>query len=155
MRICGKTNYFDQRRFFCFCAVAERQGRFPAENVAHVIKNDYHSLVRFTVREPMSADLATITAANTTARTTLALMKKGDSATVTGLSAEAGSNEHDALKLRLLELGFVPGERIRVVAESFPRRDPIAVRLGNTTFALRRHEAAMIQVERLKLDAAV
>lgn len=51
-----------------------------------------------------------------------------------------------ALKTRLLELGFAPGEKVRVVAEAFPRRDPIAVRLGNTTFALRRHEAAMIHV---------
>jgi ferrous iron transport protein A len=55
--------------------------------------------------------------------------------------------------MRLLELGFAPGEQIRVVAESFPRRDPMAVRVGNTTFALRRHEAAMIQIRRLTESA--
>lgn len=76
---------------------------------------------------------------------TLSLLKKGDSATVIGLGA-GESSEHDALKTRLLELGFVPGEKIRVVAESFPRRDPIAVRVGNTTFALRRFEAALVNV---------
>jgi Fe2+ transport system protein FeoA len=50
------------------------------------------------------------------------------------------------LVLRLLELGFVPGERVLVVREGRPGGDPLAVRLGHTTFALRRHEAAFIQV---------
>ena len=77
----------------------------------------------------------------------LAMLKKGDCATVTGL-ATTDCAEQLAMKMRLLELGFAPGEQIRVVAESFPRRDPMAVRLGNTTFALRRHEAAMIHVTR-------
>ena len=82
-----------------------------------------------------------------TVKTTLhlALLKKGDSALVTKLS-DAGTPDQGALRTRLLELGFVPGEKIRVVAESFPGRDPIAVRLGNSTFALRRHEAALVQV---------
>jgi ferrous iron transport protein A len=85
-----------------------------------------------------------------TAKKTLALLKKGEAATVTGLAAEAAGSDHDALKTRLLELGFVPGEKIRVVAESFPRRDPIAVRVGNTTFALRRYEAALIHIEHIE-----
>jgi ferrous iron transport protein A len=77
----------------------------------------------------------------------LAQLKKGDGAVITGLSSSDGA-EQAAMKRRLLELGFAPGERVRVVAESFPRRDPMAVRLGNTTFALRRMEAAMIGVVR-------
>lgn len=83
----------------------------------------------------------------------LALLKKGDCATVIGLAVADGI-EQSAIKARLLELGFAPGEKIRVVAESFPRRDPMAVRLGNATFALRRHEAAMIHVVRADLNAA-
>lgn len=83
----------------------------------------------------------------------LALLKKGDCATVIGLAATDGA-EQLAMKTRLLELGFAPGEKLQVVAESFPRRDPMAVRLGNTTFALRRHEAAMIHVVRADLNAA-
>lgn len=75
----------------------------------------------------------------------LAMLRKGDSATVSGLTPAHGA-EQLAIRLRLLELGFAVGERIRVIAESFPRRDPMAVRIGNTTFALRRAEAAMIQV---------
>jgi ferrous iron transport protein A len=77
----------------------------------------------------------------------LGLLKKGESAVVKGLAATHGADQL-AMKTRLLELGFVPGERIRVVAESFPRRDPIAVKLGNTTFALRRHEASLIHILR-------
>ncbi|HEX7650318.1 MAG TPA: FeoA family protein [Noviherbaspirillum sp.] len=77
----------------------------------------------------------------------LGLLKKGESAIVKGL-AVTHSADQLAMKTRLLELGFAPGERIRVVAESFPRRDPIAVKLGNTTFALRRHEASLIHILR-------
>lgn len=77
----------------------------------------------------------------------LGMLKKGDSAVVKGLAVVQGP-EQLAMKTRLLELGFVPGEHIRVVAESFPHRDPIAVKLGNTTFALRRHEASLIHIVR-------
>jgi ferrous iron transport protein A len=48
--------------------------------------------------------------------------------------------------LRLLELGFVQGEPVRIVAHGFPGREPIAVRIGSTTFALRRFEAERILV---------
>jgi ferrous iron transport protein A len=78
---------------------------------------------------------------------TLAALKKGEAATVVGLASVDGA-EQLAIQTRLFELGFVPGEKVRVVAESFPRRDPMAVRLGNATFALRRHEATLIQIER-------
>ncbi|MBL7950805.1 MAG: ferrous iron transport protein A [Flavobacteriales bacterium] len=53
------------------------------------------------------------------------------------------------LVLRLVELGFVPGERLRIVAEGIAGRDPLAVRVGHTTFALRRYEASFILVEPL------
>lgn len=46
---------------------------------------------------------------------------------------------------RLGELGFLPGERVRVVARGL-FGDPIAVRVGTGTFALRKAEAACIQV---------
>jgi ferrous iron transport protein A len=50
------------------------------------------------------------------------------------------------LVLRLTEIGFVPGEAVRVIASGVPGREPLAVRLGHTTFALRRHEAALVRV---------
>ncbi len=54
--------------------------------------------------------------------------------------------EDRELALRLTEIGFVPGEAVRIVASGVPGREPLAVRLGHTTFALRRHEAALIRV---------
>ena len=60
------------------------------------------------------------------------------------------------LVLRLIEIGFVPGERVRVIAVGHPGRQPVAVRLSATdsgrrsmsgsTFAMRRHEADFIRV---------
>lgn len=56
---------------------------------------------------------------------------------------------HDPVAQRLGELGFVPGERVRVVALGPVGQEPIAVQVGFTRFALRRAEA-----ERVVLDAA-
>lgn len=50
------------------------------------------------------------------------------------------------LVLRLIEIGFLPGTLIRIVAHGHPGHEPLAVRLGHTTFALRRHEASFIRV---------
>ena len=57
-----------------------------------------------------------------------------------------GDEAHSTVSRRLLELGFIPGEAIEVVEEIWPGGDPIAVRLGNTTFALRRREAGAVMV---------
>jgi ferrous iron transport protein A len=66
-------------------------------------------------------------------------------ATVLDLQRPTDTEGHD-LVLRLTEIGFVPGEAVRIVACGLPGREPLAVRLGHTTFALRRHEAAFIRV---------
>ncbi|HYP84797.1 FeoA family protein [Variovorax sp.] len=50
------------------------------------------------------------------------------------------------LALRLTEIGFVPGEAVCIMATGVPGREPLAIRLGHSTFALRRHEAALIHV---------
>jgi ferrous iron transport protein A len=47
---------------------------------------------------------------------------------------------------RLAELGFLPGEAVRIVARGLMMRAPIAVRIGTGTFALRLFEAACIRV---------
>jgi ferrous iron transport protein A len=46
---------------------------------------------------------------------------------------------------RLTELGFLPGEAVRIVARGLLKA-PIAVRIGTGTFALRLFEAACIRV---------
>jgi ferrous iron transport protein A len=47
---------------------------------------------------------------------------------------------------RLEEVGFLPGERVIVIARGQPGNEPLAVRVGHSTFALRRAEAACVQV---------
>ncbi len=47
---------------------------------------------------------------------------------------------------RLHDLGFVSGEAVQVVAQALGG-DPIAVRVGHSTFALRRAEAAGVLVQ--------
>ena len=48
---------------------------------------------------------------------------------------------------RLLdEIGFTVGERVEVMVRGVPGGDPLAVRIGDSTFALRRAEAACIEV---------
>lgn len=49
--------------------------------------------------------------------------------------------------MRLIEIGFVPGERFEIIAESRPGGDPLAVRIGGSCFALRRREASAIMVQ--------
>jgi ferrous iron transport protein A len=66
-------------------------------------------------------------------------------AEVIGLTVSA-DEEDRGVALRLLEIGFLPGESVRVIAHGYPGHDPLAVRVGHTTFALRSHEAALVQV---------
>ncbi len=46
---------------------------------------------------------------------------------------------------RLAEIGFLPGERVRLLARAI-FGEPLAVRVGSDTFALRRAEAACVRV---------
>jgi ferrous iron transport protein A len=75
----------------------------------------------------------------------LADLPQGMAARVTAVCTEA---THGAAELgrRLAELGFLPGEAVRIVARGLLARAPIAVRVGTGTFALRRFEAACIRV---------
>ena len=57
-----------------------------------------------------------------------------------------GEEAESTVSRRLLELGFVVGEPVEIVNEVWPGRDPFAVRIGNTTFAIRRREAAAVMV---------
>lgn len=50
------------------------------------------------------------------------------------------------LTQRLMEIGFIPGEPLQVLHKGFFGGEPIAVRVGHSTFALRRFEAALISV---------
>ena len=46
----------------------------------------------------------------------------------------------------LEEIGFIAGEQVTLMARALPGGDPLVVRVGQSTFALRRAEAACVQV---------
>jgi ferrous iron transport protein A len=75
----------------------------------------------------------------------LADLPPGTCARVVSVSAGDGLGQVE-LGRRLAELGFLPGEAIRIIAKGFMARAPIAVRIGTGTFALRLFEAACIRV---------
>jgi ferrous iron transport protein A len=79
---------------------------------------------------------------------TLGALAKDCSATITSLRMPENQAVAEHVE-RLMELGFLPGERVRVVAKGFPSGEPIAVRIGQATFALRRFEAELIAVDNL------
>lgn len=75
---------------------------------------------------------------------TLDAMPTGLPAVVHAVSAPAQAPEWAHW---LEEIGFIPGERVMVTARGVPGGDPLVVRVGNSTFALRRAEAACIRLE--------
>lgn len=46
----------------------------------------------------------------------------------------------------LEEIGFVAGEHVSVLTRGLPGADPLVVRIGQSTFALRRAEAHCIEL---------
>ena len=83
---------------------------------------------------------------------TLDQLRKGQSAIVAGVTAHVVEGGTDFSR-RLMELGFVHGESVTIMAKGFWSGEPIAVRVGDaqhghgsSTFALRRFEAAQIAV---------
>jgi ferrous iron transport protein A len=82
----------------------------------------------------------------------LADLRRGDSGVVAGLAEVTGFDDGRGsgaiLLTRLRDLGFVAGARCEVIARMWPAGDPLVVRIGGSTFALRRAEAAAVRVTR-------
>ena len=51
------------------------------------------------------------------------------------------------LERRLVEMGFVEGAEVHLLHEGFLGGDPIAVRVDDTTVAVRRRDARMVLVD--------
>jgi ferrous iron transport protein A len=66
--------------------------------------------------------------------------------TIVSLAAAEGQDNTSGLLQRLAELGFMAGESISVLRRGPGGREPIAVQVGDTVFALRRHEASCVHV---------
>ena len=89
----------------------------------------------------------------------LADLRRGESALVAGLAEVAGFDDGRGsaavLLARLRDLGFVAGAHCEVIARMWPAGDPLVVRIGGSTFALRRAEAAAVRVTRLGVRPVV
>jgi len=67
----------------------------------------------------------------------------------------SASPEIDAIALRRLgELGFLPGEPVQLLRRGPGGREPLAVLVGETMFALRLLEAQCIEVEGIEPPVA-
>ncbi len=81
----------------------------------------------------------------------LAELRRGETGVIDGLAASdifTSAGERDSMLARLRDLGFVVGARCEVIARMWFGGDPMAVRIGGSTFALRRSEAAAVRVTR-------
>ncbi|HZE90998.1 MAG TPA: FeoA family protein [Rhizobacter sp.] len=72
-------------------------------------------------------------------------LPNGARGTVLGVSARASPADLQLLR-RLGELGFLPGEPVHLLRRGPGGREPIAVQIGETLFALRQIEAACVEV---------
>ena len=80
---------------------------------------------------------------------TLIELASGRSALVTAIAEHTAA---DPTARRLRELGFVPGERVRLITAGPFGGDPLLVQVGYTRFALRRAEAARVAVSEVGDD---
>ncbi|MQA41284.1 MULTISPECIES: FeoA family protein [Telluria group] len=78
---------------------------------------------------------------------TLDTLQVGQSATVAHVRPGDSADDGATLVRRLMELGFVPGEKIRMLKRGMPGGEPLAIKVGNSTFALRRFEAALVWLQ--------
>lgn len=76
--------------------------------------------------------------------TRLSELLPGARGTVIGLNPVGVPDPH--LLRRLSELGFLPGEPVQLMRRGPGGREPLAVQVGETFFALRRVEAQCVEV---------
>ena len=123
-----------------------------------------HVLARVGDLESLVADVAPasrersgdITAAQTRAMVQLTTLARNATGIVAGVRVAAPGADVETdpalerMALRLIEIGFVQGAQLRVIAFGQPGDDPIGVRVGGrggiSTFALRRQEASCVWV---------
>ena len=74
----------------------------------------------------------------------------GEVFTVDRVFAPSGAPEWAA---QLEDIGFLAGERVSIMARGLPGGDPLVVRVGLSTFALRMVEAACVLVTPASTEA--
>jgi Fe2+ transport system protein FeoA len=81
---------------------------------------------------------------NLTAVKTVADLKTGESAVISSVGDDCVDIHCHCL--RLMELGFTPGQEVTLVAKSPFFKDPLAVSVRGTVIALRCNEAECIKI---------
>jgi ferrous iron transport protein A len=84
----------------------------------------------------------------------LADLANGSHAVVSGLRPGVAGTDA-ALLQRLAEIGFVAGEPVQLLRRGPGGREPLAVQIGDTLFALRLLEARCIEVDHIETPTAV
>ncbi len=76
-------------------------------------------------------------------------LQKGQTAKIKGIvgNLEAFGPLDDAVTQRLKDFGFLVGHDITLIGYGFLGKDPIAVKIGSSQFALRQAEAVKVQLE--------
>lgn len=65
-----------------------------------------------------------------------------------GMVVRIDSLSESSLKQRLMTMGLIPGTRVEIL-NSAPMGDPIAIRLRSYNLAMRRDDAATIEVSQV------
>jgi ferrous iron transport protein A len=119
------------------------------QTITILIKNGIASTaVRAQTDSPFSAMTSALPLRSAIGADTLSVadLAPHRAATITGLAPAEGAQAPAGVLQRLAELGFMAGETVSVLQRGPGGREPIAVQVGDTVFALRRHEASCIQV---------
>lgn len=72
--------------------------------------------------------------------------------TKSGMTVRIDSIGESELKQRLMTMGLIPGTRVEIL-NSAPLGDPIALRLRSYNLAMRRDDAAQIEVSEIGKEA--
>ena len=75
----------------------------------------------------------------------------GETAEITGFLE---SDDMESFLHRLYEIGFLVGEKIQILNHAPLSRCPISIKIKDATYAIRRDDARLIQVKKIKPEKA-
>jgi ferrous iron transport protein A len=113
--------------------IRRKTGRDMPPKAAHQARNERQSHLDCIIRCPVPFDML------------LNDLPDGAHATVARLAAPDADADATMLR-RLADIGFIAGEPVQVLRRGPGGREPLAVRVGDTLFALRLAEARCVEV---------
>ena len=102
--------------------------------------NEFH--LQVIPMQALTAEYLSTDVSSPVTKLSLAECSKGQQVMLTELRPNTAFGEHDsAVTARMKALGFLPGVQLTVIGHGLFGRDPLAVQINGTKFALRRAEA--------------